>query len=310
MGICFPLLKRDRKKYNENEEDPIVQTQIIELKSSEYISCLSISSEDTWCLAQENSVSLYNDFTCKYNWESTDRVRSLCSDPNYVILANKNIEVCSHSGKVQSKLIGHERPINSLCCKNNLLISGSSDWSLRLWDLFTEQEIDRKVINWNVITCIKWAEEYIAVQGSEDLRLRIWDLREKKFTKSAVISVGDNFATCCDVSGDYIITGHRGFSGSGCDVKIWDMRKREEVYAIKEHSQSVEAVKVFDGFYYSCGKDGKIVKYKPDSSVVSRWVHPLSKPFIAMDCFKNGILTANIEPKVNFFSVNPLDIEF
>ena len=125
-----------------------------------------------------------------------------------------------------------------------------------------------------------------------------------------MIAVGDNFATCCDVKDNYVVTGHRGFSGNGCDVKLWDFRKKEEVLVIKEHQQSVEAVIITDNNLISCAKDGKIVRCGMDGKIVDVWEHPQAKPFVAMQKYKEGILAANIEPKVMFFNIDPLANEF
>jgi WD40 repeat protein len=310
MGNCFPFSKSERSKYEENEDIPTHRIDSIQLKSQEYISGLAVYSEDSWVLSQENNVSLYNDFICTNYWQTSERIRATSIDMTSVITGGKTIEIYTHKGKLQGKLAGHEHPVSSLCSRNNLLLSGSNDWSIRLWDLFTLQEIDKSTINWNVITCIKWATESLAIQTSEDLRLRLWDIRERKLIKSSGINVGENFATCCDVSGNYILTGHRGFSGNGCDVKLWDLRKREQVLTLKEHQQSVEAVKITEENLVSCGKDGKIFMYKLDGTVIEQWKHPLEKPFVTMELYKQGMLVANIEPKIMFFSFNPLLNEF
>lgn len=310
MGNCFPNPKSDRSKYEENEDIPTHRVDSILLNSDEFISAISVCSPEHFALSQENTISLYSDFTCTQSWDCQDRIHCLTSDELFIYSGSKDIEMYSHFGKLQSTLSGHERPVNSISCRNNLLLSGGPDWSIRLWDIFTQQELCKNIINWNVVTCLKWVDDNIAVQTSEDLRLRIWDIREKRISKSAVISVGDNFATCVDVYKDFVITGHRGFSGNGCDVKLWDLRKNQEILVIKEHQQPVEAVLIAQEGLMSCAKDGKILIYQYDGNVIDQWVHPQSKPFITMQFYKDGLLAANIEPKAMFFSMNPLVNQF
>lgn len=308
MGICFPLPKTDCEKYKGSEEILTNRVESIQLQSEEFISSLAACNEDKWVLAQENLVSMFSEFQCITKWTVEERIRTLCVGENYVIVGGKNVEIFTHSGKLQSRLIGHERPVNAMCSQNHLLLTGSGDWTLRLWDMFTQEELDRNLINWNVVTSLAWANENLVVQTSEDLRLRLWDIREKKIMKSAVIHVGDNFATCCDARDNLVITGHRGFSGSGCDVNLWDLRKKELVKNIKTHSQSVESVKILDEEFFSCSKDGKIAQINNNGEVVQIWTHPEEKPFVSMDLYKIGILAANIEPKVMFFNTNPLKL--
>jgi WD40 repeat protein len=308
MGICFPLFKSERRKYVESEDIPTHRIDSIQLKSSEFISSLK-SSSDHWVLSQENLLSLYSDFTFLSSIELPERIRSSCMDSNYIVACNKEIEVFSYNFKSQSKLSGHEKIVNSVSLNNNLLLSGSADWTIRLWDVFSETELNRNLINWNVVTSLMWKDENTAIQTSEDLRLRVWDIREKSIFKSAVIGVGDNFATCCDVRDEVVVTGHRGCNGDGCEIKFWDLRKKEIFVNVNHHSQSVESVKFLSDKVISAGKDGKLVLMKNDGSLAEVWNHDRSTPFVAMERFKEGILTANLEPKVMFFNVEPLKNE-
>jgi WD40 repeat protein len=308
MGICFPLFKPERRKYEESEDIPTHRVDSISLKSGDFISGLK-SKNDNWLLSQESSLSLYLDFSLSSSIDLPFRIRSLSLDTNYLVACNKEIEIFSYNFKSQSRLTGHEKVVNSVSLNNNFLLSGSADWTVRLWDVFGEAELNRNLINWNVVTSLQWKDDNTAVQTSEDLRLRIWDIREKQIWKSAVLHVGDNFATCCDVNDDLVVTGHRGCSGDGGEVKVWDLRKKEMVVNSKNHGQSVEAVKFCSEKIVSAGKDGKIFLMKCDGTVTDVWNHVKETPFVVMDKFKEGILAGNLEPKVLFFNVNPLKNE-
>ena len=308
MGICFPFFKSDRQKYVHSEDPPTHRIDQIHLPTPEFISTVSACG-DYWVLSQESSLSLYTDFSLTHSWDLSERIRSLCIDSNYIVSGNKEIEVFSYQGKSQSKLIGHERVVNSVSLNDNLLLSGSSDWTIRLWDVFAQTELNKNLINWNVVTSLKWKDENTAIQTSEDLRLRVWDIREKQIWKSAVFKVGDNFATCCDSSGDLVATGHKGCNEDGCEVKLWDLRKNEMIVSCKNHSQSVESVKFVNEKIVSCGKDGKIIEGKLDGSVSDVWTHSKCSPFVVMDKFKGGVLAGNLVPQVLFFNINPLKNE-
>lgn len=297
----------DTRKYEE-EEVPTQRTEGIQLPSDDFIIGLQKGSEDdVWILGQEFIIGLYKDFVPQKTWNTQERIKTISTNNGIILCGGKTVEIYNEDSNLLGKLKGHERPVNALALKHNIAISGSGDWSLRLWDLNTLTEIDRNVINWNVITCLKMIpDEPLVVQTSEDLRLRIWDLRERKIMKSSVISVGDNFATCCDVKGDYIITGHRGFDSQGCEAKLWDRRKNQELKAFKGHEQAVESVKFIGETVFSCGKDGKINQYSMDGSILDTWTHPLAKPLVSMEVYKKGLIVANIDPKVMYFTVNPI----
>lgn len=310
MGNCFPLFKLTRAKYHENLETPSQKLETIPLASEDFISSLSIISDSTWAIGQENIISLYNDYTNSSFWKSEERVRCLDSSQTVLISGGKTLELFSLEGKALSKLSGHERPVNSIAIQGQKVLSGSADWSLRLWDIEKSSELTKNIISWNVITSIKWIDENCALQASEDLRLRVWDTRQSKLTDIATMNIGDNFATCCDVKGQVAITGHRGFSGNGCNVKIWDLRQNSNVLTATGHDMPVEGVNFLDRGFCSCGKDGKIIVYNTNGQVAETWTYPGAKPFVTMGKYKNGILTASIEPKIMFFSLNPLALQF
>ena len=308
MGNCIPFLRLTREKYRENLETPSQKPEGFQLVSEEYISSLTLLSDDNFAIGQENLISTFSDQANLTYWPCEERVRSMCTASSLIFTGGKSIELYTSLGKLLGRLSGHERPVNSMCFNNNLLLSGSSDWSVRLWDIPTQRQLEKSTINWNVVTSIRWLDENTAVQTSEDLKLRIWDVRQRKLGEASAISVGDNFATCCDVRENMIATGHRGFSGNGCEVKVWDIRGKSVVFSTKEHEQPVEAVKFCGDGVVSCGKDGKIVRYGGDGGVCESWTHSSGKPFIAMENFKGGLILANIEPRIMMFSVNPLSV--
>lgn len=308
MGNCFPFLRLKQTKYQENLETPPSNLDNIQLNSDEFITGLS-TSDSFWALSQENTISLFKDFSSTCFWSTSERIRKILLKHEKVWTAGKNLEIFDNSGKELGSMSGHERPINSFDIIDLKLISGSGDYTVRLWDIEKCQEVCKSWINWNVVTCVKWLDCNIAVQASEDLRLRVWDVRTGKLAENNSIVVGENFATCLDGSGFNLVSGHRGFSGNGCEVKWWDLRKFLMVHANKAHDMPVEAVKICDDSVVSCGKDGRVVKYQ-NAKVVDLFNHPNATPFSSMERFKDGLLVANNQPKVLYFLIDPLKQKF
>lgn len=291
-------------KYSECEEWSTHRNDGIGLLSDDNLTCLSTNLYN-WVLGQEFSLSVYTDFSLTSTILTTDRIRCLETTPSILVHGGKVLKILDYSGNERGKLEGHERVATCLDINANLIVSGSSDWSLRLWDLVTCKAISQNIINWNVVTCLKWFENSI-VQTSEDLRLRIWDIRENNTLRpSEIISVGDNFATCCDVDDNYIVTGHRGFDVEGCEAKLWDRRKIALVHELKGHTEAVEGVKFIDQGIVTCGKDGKLIQFTLDGLAKYTWEQNEKKPFILMERYKKGLLVGSIEPKMYFFSVGP-----
>ncbi|OMJ95526.1 hypothetical protein SteCoe_1128 [Stentor coeruleus] len=303
MGNCCKI-KTVPYKYSEHDDGSTHRTDGIVLRSDDVITSLS-SYSNTWALSQDFCISLYSDFVLTSSYTTSERVRCLKLIDNSLIYCGKNVTILNLSGSDRGKMQGHERSINSIDLNANTLVTGSADWSLRLWDLEKCEEICKSVINWNVVTSLKYSNNEI-IQTSEDLRLRIWDSRDFKLAISSICNVGDNFANCCDVKDYYIATGHRGFGGNGCDVKLWDMRKLQTSIAeMKGHDEAVESVKFIGRHLISCGKDGKLLNFNLDAQLKNSWEHKNKKPFSVMETFKQGILAGSVEPRVYFFSVNP-----
>ena len=75
------------------------------------------------------------------------------------------------------------------------------------------------------------------MQTSEDLYIRLFDVRVKPFQPQMEVKNDTNFATTCDVfEGRIMATGHRGFNGSGSEVKQWDLAKLDQpTWIFKNH---------------------------------------------------------------------------
>ena len=146
------------------------------------------------------------------------------------------------------ELKGHKMSVTTGCLSlgETVLATGARDYETIVWDLVDQKETHKMRIDRNMVTDMKWMpnDNNTFIQCSEDLRLRFYDIRENLDIAKETI-VGTNFAGTCDVdeSGNYIVTGHRGFNNSGCYVKLWDIRtlsdkQAEPVFEV-EHSFSV-----------------------------------------------------------------------
>jgi len=151
------------------------------------------------------------------------------------------------------------------------LFSGSRDASVKLWDAATMQLVAKTEIARNLVTCIRcFHHEPLALQGSEDLTLRLWDARA--MIKPTVTLGGYSyFPLCTDVSGDnhYAVTGSKGFNGSGCEIRIWDLRMNAQLRVLSGHQQDVTGCRITnDGRILTACKDGTIGLWHFDSDEV------------------------------------------
>ena len=145
---------------------------------------------------------------------------------------------------------GHDLNITALSLSPNesLLCSGSRDTTVCLWDIDTGARIFRKKTSRNLVTCMQWMNADTVVQGSEDLKLRLWDCRDHTLEATSTMTGYIYFPLCIDVIDDYYVcTGSKGFDGTGCEVRVWDMRTTKQcVSELNGHRQSVVGCRFLD----------------------------------------------------------------
>lgn len=144
-----------------------------------------------------------------------------------------------------------------------LLITGSRDCSVRLWDLATGAALQQVKILRNVVTAIRRVpgEPHTAVQASEDLVLRLWDARAG-LRPAMEARGGPNQIICLDVTDDsrHVIGGTKGFSRENCEVKLFDLRSNmRQVAALPCADQSIEVLHIVGRERCLCAsRDGHI----------------------------------------------------
>jgi WD40 repeat protein len=131
-------------------------------------------------------------------------------------------------------------------------VSGSRDYSIRVWDVESGQELGSRRIDRNVVMGVRWfhgqhTQEFLQV--SEDLRIRVWDCRELKTGPVITFKKEEYFPLSCDIFPDdvYFVASYNGFGGVGCHVKLWDKRQTDRpVVVMQGHEEAVNGCCVVD----------------------------------------------------------------
>lgn len=98
----------------------------------------------------------------------------------------------------ETALLGHSGPVNSigLSADGNKLISGSSDKSIRLWDL-TNPERDPVILQdhqWWVWSVAMNPKSEAIISGSADKTIRVWNVSTKNLADRVCDVVGRNLS--------------------------------------------------------------------------------------------------------------------
>ena len=123
---------------------------------------------------------------------------------------------------------------------DNIIISGSWDKTIILWDINTGSKLISLVGHTEVINSIKMIDDR-CVSASSDSKLIIWDLKITKNEKSKKKILIDHFdfqllsghnsdVYCLDVNKDYIASG-----GADSLVIIWSYSTGELLYRLTGH---------------------------------------------------------------------------
>ncbi|KAJ1621040.1 WD40-repeat-containing domain protein [Pavlovales sp. CCMP2436] len=203
--------------------------------------------------AQDRAVVLYCASTHKVleRWEGhargVNRVAALRGGDEAVVSASRDCTLkLWRRGQAEAvaTLAGHTLTVSAVCApSDSVVISASRDTSVRSWDVRTGQQVGAARISRNLATFLASceAEPQLVVQGSEDLRVRVWDLRT--MAVATTFEGLQYFALCGSMTADgyYVLAGCNGFSGSGCELKLFDRRRAGLVVQVRPHQHAVTA---------------------------------------------------------------------
>jgi WD40 repeat protein len=139
-------------------------------------------------------------------------------------------------------LKGHSNSVNAVAvtADGKRAISGSSDNTLKVWDLTTGKEQFTLKGHSNSVNAVAvTADGKRAISGSSDNTLKVWNLTtgKEEFTLTGHSDSVNAVAVTAD--------GKRAISGSFDNtLKVWDLTTGKEEFTLKGHSYSVNAVAV------------------------------------------------------------------
>jgi F-box and WD-40 domain protein CDC4 len=192
----------------------------------------------------------------------------------------------TRTGATRARLSGHEGGVWALQYIGKTLVSGSTDRTVRVWDLERARCTHVFVGHTSTVRCLQivepenvnpdphgepiWEPRFpIIVTGSRDWSLRVWKLpspdRDSEYHPHVPTSpTEDNTDPTENPYHIKLLSGHRQavralaargrtlVSGSyDCTVRVWDLVTKEVVHVLKGHTQKVYSV-VYDPIRKQC----------------------------------------------------------
>lgn len=164
------------------------------------------------------------------------------SEADRIITASDDSTVCVwdalSGGAQQATLRGHDGGVWALAIAHNLLVIGSTDRSLSVWDMRTGRRRVELLGHTSTVRCVEIQDELV-VSGSRDTTLRVWNWASGTCTQ---VLRGHTGSVRCMAS-----VGSGRFASGSYDntIRIWDIRRGRCIRVLTGHENKVYSIAVY-----------------------------------------------------------------
>lgn len=198
----------------------------------------------------------------------------------------------------------------------NQFITGSRDYSVKVWDNQTCQLVQTFSSPRNIVTTLQSSpiDENLIFQGSEDLCLRIWDTRSSSPDVPSIQITGYVYfplSMSIQEEGYMVATGCKGFDSVGCGVLLWDIRKPSQpLIEFAGHSQDVTGCQfVSPNWLVTTSKDGSMIGWDTlKLNKVSPYKTQLPNKYLTcLTALQDDVVASSSSPKEVQLAVGSID---
>lgn len=143
-----------------------------------------------------------------------------------------------NSIRMQRRLEGHTEGVRHIYLHGTTLASGSSDSSIRLWDLTSGSNIKTLTGHSDAVRCIQFVDN-VLVSGSNDKTIKIWDLDTSTCRRTLMGHSYDVYVI--EFRDNVIISGSKDKT-----VKIWNMHDGQCLRTISGFGAGVRCLQMRD----------------------------------------------------------------
>ncbi|KAF7683613.1 F-box/WD repeat-containing protein 7 [Astathelohania contejeani] len=165
----------------------------------------------------------------------------------FVSSDDHSIKIYTQDGKAFKTLSGHAAGVWTFAVRNNILVSGSIDRTIRIWNFISGLTLKILQGHLSTIRCIKVVENYI-ISGSRDSNIRIWDMDGRCLY---VLRGHMGSVRCLDVFNMLLLSG--SYDGT---VILWCIKTGKMIRQMPSHLKRVYSVKLTDSYAISGAEDG------------------------------------------------------
>lgn len=196
---------------------------------------------------------------------------------------------------LKQTLTDHARAVDSIAIKDDIMVSGSSDHSIKVWDLKSGKCVKTLLGHTNNVMSVVIYEKMI-ISGSYDTSIKVWDLEtEDTITEKCITLSGHKgLVNSIAVHNDILVSG-----SSDKTIKVWDLKSGQCLQTLLGHKFAVNTV-AFDGTTIVSGSsDGTIMIWDLKSgkgfSQLSRHAQDVSSVVIKDNIIVSGSFDSSIK---------------
>lgn len=140
-------------------------------------------------------------------------------------------QCASNQSNNESLLNSSVRQSMSLLKNNRVLISGSADQMIKIWDESTGNFLGTVTRDIGVLLCLKFLERWLFASAGDDKKIRLWDLKKKKLYNTLI---GHSEAVCCieKLNNDLMASGSNDKT-----IKIWNYLNGTLLGSVNENAE-------------------------------------------------------------------------
>ena len=168
-----------------------------------------------------------------------------------------------HNGHVLCIYVPSEKDDQKISISNknsntdDIVLSGSSDMTIKVWSFKTCQNIMTLVGHCDAVTCLSLTDSERIISGSLDRTIKLWDLRTGNCCRSLdwMSSEGHTGVVRCLQADFWRIVS----AADDKTIKVWGLESTQRLVTLRSHSDGVTCLQ-FNDFFIVSGSYDKTVK--------------------------------------------------
>lgn len=246
---------------------------------------------------------LYN--PSKYTIDSYKTVNAHDSDilcgiihNNYLITgsSDRTIKVWDiENFKLITKLTAHTGAVYSLAIQNNNLISASTDKTIRIWNLDTLKLSTSILAHENQIYCIYCKDNFL-ISSSLDKTIKIWNIEAKSLIGVIKLELS---------AWSIIIHQNKVIAGlSDGSLRVFNLANGSLISSCKEHTEAITQIKIYNNKLYTSSKDKTVKIWNIDNLSLINDIKDIKQVIWCLLIENNYIFTGGDDRTLRVYDTN------